>query len=146
MSWDFCCCCWPDALLEPQDTEWSHKNVTLCCVEKISQVAQKVVSQTSFSCLKSQDLSANRGCARTDWAIYHLTELGFKRDLTVVADCKLKSESIVDKWPSSCSQLSFWCEMSNFREQWENMAGLACYSLRLSQEEPQTAQRWSCHG
>lgn len=70
-------------LPEPQDTERSHKNVTLCFarVEEISQVAQKVVSQTSFSCLKSQDLSTNRGCAQTDCAIYHLTELGFRFNL-----------------------------------------------------------------
>lgn len=67
-------------------------------VEKISQVPQKAVSQTSFSCLKSQDLSANRGCALTGCAIYHLA--GFNRDFTIIAACEYQPEFTVDNHAS----------------------------------------------
>lgn len=97
LSQGFCLCRWTDILLEPQDAKRSQKNVTLCFarVEKISQVPQKVVSQTSFSCLKSRDLSANGGCAQTDRPVY---QAGFSRDSSTAAERKWKSDSTVDKY------------------------------------------------
>lgn len=97
-----------------KDPKRSHKNVTLCFarVEKISQMPQKAVSQTSLSCLKSQDLSANRGCPLTGCAIYLLDE--FNPNLTVTAKGKAKSESTVDKYASpdniilSLAHLRLW--------------------------------------
>lgn len=76
--------------------------------KKKKKVPQKAASQTSFSCLKSQDLSANRGCPLTGCAIYHLA--GISRDLTNVAECKYKSESTLTNMPHlttlSCHQLT----------------------------------------
>lgn len=148
LSRGFFCCRWTDILLEPQDTRRSHKNVTLCFarVEKISQVPQKVVSQTSFSCLKTQDLSANGGCAQTDRPVYHRTEpdsaviqrpqLSVNRNLTPLLTNITSPGDII---LSSAHQHTFQGGKHNFQKG----TGGHCVSSRLSSEAggPQTFRK-----
>lgn len=95
---------------------------------------QKAVSQTSFSCLK---VRTYQQIEDVHWptAFYHLA--GLHRDLTMLAECKYKSEPTVDKYASPDNIILLSAHLTMWKVPFQRQMREHCVScMPYSEAEP----------